>query len=328
MRAPFTPRPEILDIYWSYAAERQAIFERRLAGISSPWTSDPILATYKFCNVFRATDRVSQYLIRSVAYRDGECDEDRIFQIVAFRIFSWPDTWERLIRSLGHPPRIADLSSGAFERALDEHHATGEKIFTGAFILCATDVFGRGTKHRNYAALLHHMFVEDDVARRILHATSLRAVFDELHAYPLLGIFMAYQLAIDLNYSSLLSFSENDFTCAGPGALRGIRKVYASVGDATPEEVIHAMVEGQDEAFRSRGLTFHGLFGRPLHAIDCQGLFCEVDKYCRVARPELTSARVRMKAAFRPSLDPHDLFLPPKWGVTISRSPSRPLAVD
>jgi hypothetical protein len=75
------------------------------------------------------------------------------------------------------------------------------------------------------------------------------------------------------------------------------------------------MVEHQEAAFDSLGLPFHGLFGRPLHAIDCQGLFCETDKYCRVARPELSSARKRIKARFQPQSSGIDLFFPPKWGI-------------
>ena len=72
-------------MYWHFASERQAVFERRVADDPFPWTEDPILRDYKFCNVYRATDRVSQYLIRDVCYHDEPCDpEDRIFQIVAF----------------------------------------------------------------------------------------------------------------------------------------------------------------------------------------------------------------------------------------------------
>ena len=40
-----------------------AIFELRADGGPGPWTDDPILQRYKFCNTFRASDRVSQYLI-------------------------------------------------------------------------------------------------------------------------------------------------------------------------------------------------------------------------------------------------------------------------
>lgn len=61
-------RDGVYDLYWTFASRRQAAFEARLAGRSRPWTTDPILQVYKFCNVFRASDRVSQYMIRDVAY--------------------------------------------------------------------------------------------------------------------------------------------------------------------------------------------------------------------------------------------------------------------
>ena len=66
---PCGPRP-IYERYWYFAAERQEIFHNRLLGMPAPWTLDPILANYKFTNAYRASDRVSQYLIRHVIYRD------------------------------------------------------------------------------------------------------------------------------------------------------------------------------------------------------------------------------------------------------------------
>ena len=56
------------DYFWRYAAERQQIYLRRQAGQSAPWTDDPVLSAYRFTNVYRATDRVSQYLISRVQY--------------------------------------------------------------------------------------------------------------------------------------------------------------------------------------------------------------------------------------------------------------------
>jgi len=41
------------------------------------------------------------------------------------------------------------------------------------------------------------------------------------------------------------------------------------------------MVEHRDAEFARFGLSFNGLWGRRLQAIDCQGLFFETDKYCR-----------------------------------------------
>jgi hypothetical protein len=190
--------------------------------------------------------------------------------------------------------------------------------------LCATDAYGQSAKHRNHVELFRHMFLHDQLGARLLDARSLREVYELLHDYPLMGDFMSYQSTIDLNYSALLDFSENDFTQAGPGAMRGIKKVFENLGDYTPAEIVQWMTERQDDEFARLGLPFTGLWGRPLHAIDCQGLFCETDKYCREAAPELASARKRIKARFTPAPEPIRLFFPPKWGIN-DKLPSQPV---
>ena len=55
---------QIYNTYWRFAAERQCVFFRRFEGSPAPWTQDPVMRAYKFTNVYRASDRVSQYLIR------------------------------------------------------------------------------------------------------------------------------------------------------------------------------------------------------------------------------------------------------------------------
>jgi hypothetical protein len=309
-------REGIYELYWIFAARRQEAFELRLTGAPGPWTRDPIIQKFKFCNVYRAADRVSQYLIRNVAYR-ASCDQpqDRIFQIIAFRTFSEPETWECVIRQLGRMPTLDDLSSGEFERALDIAKAERGRLYTGAFILCANKAFGFDEKHRNHVALFKHMFLKHGAAERILSAGSLGEIVSYLGSFPLTGPFMSYQFAIDLNYSPLIAFSENDFTQAGPGALRGIRKAFSDLGAYKPSDIIQMMVERQAEEFKRLDLPFRGLWGRSLHAIDCQGLFCELDKYCREAAPYLPSNRSRIKARFTPSATPIAYFFPPKWGI-------------
>lgn len=310
------PRPQVFDIYWKFAYERQRIFEARVSGVAGPWTADPILREYKFCNVFRAADRVSQYLIRDVCYSsDTASAADRIFQIVAFRTFSNTRTWDDLIEKLGHNPTISDLESGAFENALNEIRSTRGRLYTGAFILCATDAYGRRVKHLNHVELFKDMFVDGRLAEEVLASRSLEEVYGSLHAFPLMGDFMSYQTAIDLNYSDLINFSENDFTQPGPGALRGIKKVFSDIGRMSPSDVVMWMVEHQEEEFERLGLDFGGLWGRPIQAIDAQNLFCETDKYCREAVPALTSSRSRIKSRFKPAGEPMRLFFPPKWGI-------------
>ena len=322
------PRPRIYDLYWYFASERQRMFERRVAGEPGPWTDDPILREFKFCNVFRAADRVSQYMIRDVCYHSEPCtDDDRLFQITAFRTFSKTATWRTVRDILGRYPTLDDLADGAFTSALDQARQRNGGLYTGAFILCATDAYGQSSKHRNHVELFRHMFLHDQLGARLLEAKSLREIYGLLHGYPLMGDFMSYQTTIDLNYCARLDFSENEFTQAGPGALRGIKKCFEDMGDYTPAEIVLWMTDRQDEEFARLGLPFGGLWGRPLHAIDCQGLFCETDKYCREAAPELASARKQIKARFTPTPEPVRLFFPPKWGIN-GQLPGQPVLRD
>src|SRR4051812_48239165 len=187
-RRPPTPRAGVYNLYWYYASQRQAMFERRVAGQPGPWTDDPILSTFKFCNVYRAADRVSQYMIRDVCYHEEDCTpQDRIFQIVAFRTFSKIDTWRSVRAYLGRYPTLDDLADGRFTEALNAAAVANSGLYTGAFILCATDAYGQGRKHLNHVELWRHMFLADDLADRILEAGSLRQIYDLLHGYPLMG---------------------------------------------------------------------------------------------------------------------------------------------
>ena len=160
------------------------------------------------------------------------------------------------------------------------------------------------------------MFRSRGVGARLGRTQSLEEIYAALVEYPTIGPFLGYQIAVDLNYSEHLPFDEDDFTVAGPGAIRGLRKVFRDPGDQTPRQLIMRMVDRQEEEFDRLGLDFPGLFGRRrLHAIDCQGLFCETDKYAREAFPNLKSNRVRIKQEYRRTSEPLPLFFPPKWEV-------------
>lgn len=310
-------RAQVYDAYWWFAAERQQILHRRLAGEAGPWTEDRILSRFRFCNAYRAADRVSQYLISEVIYGSGAAAlgaEDTFARIILFRLFSKEATWEALEAASGGV-RVATVASERLALALDvlrEHQA----IYTAAFILCAHDAYGHASKHRNHLELVCRMFRPRSLGRALARSRSLKDVYEALIDWPMIGPFMGYQLAIDLNYSAHLDFSEDEFTMPGPGAVRGLRKVFADPAGHTPQQLIMRMVDRQEEEFARRGLEFLTLSGRRLHAIDCQGLFCEVDKYSRVAFPQLASNRVRIKQEFRPAGALAPLSYPPKWGLT------------
>ena len=157
-----------------------------------------------------------------------------------------------------------------------------------------------------------------DLPRRLTECESLESVFQLLCSFPTIGPFIGYQFAIDLNYSSLIDFSENDFVKAGPGALDGISKCFSDPGDFMPADIIRYMADEQDRAFEVFAPDFKNLWGRRLHLIDCQNLFCEVSKYSRAVHPEIagSSGRKRIKQLYRPADRPLEApWFPPKWGI-------------
>jgi len=157
----------------------------------------------------------------------------------------------------------------------------------------------------------------DCLAERLAEAGSMSDGFNLLRSYPSIGKFLAYQFITDINYSEAVDFSESEFVAAGPGAREGLRKCFADNGGLTHEDLIHVMMDIQEEEFERLGLDFQSLFGRRLQLIDCQNLFCEVAKYARVRFPRLTppGGRARIKQRFQPAKAIEMPFFPPKWGI-------------
>ncbi|MBN8216736.1 MAG: hypothetical protein J0L75_08830 [Spirochaetes bacterium] len=306
----------VFDTYWRFASERQEMFMRRLIGNIPPWTEDPILRSHRFTNTYRASDRVSQYLIRHVIYEGSQKPEDVFFRTILFKLFNKIETWEALRRAVG-AACWRDFDFDAYATILDRLLDHGQRIYSAAYIM-PSPAFGSPRKHRNHLRLIEYMMA-DDAPRKLMKATTLRAVFELLRSYRSLGDFLAYQFAIDLNYSELTDFSEMEFVVAGPGARDGIRKCFKDTAGLTEAEIIRVMAERADGEFSRLGMKFKNLWGRSLQLIDCQNVFCEVSKYSRVAHPEVEGVfgRTRIKQKFTPHSTPIPQWYPPKWNIKV-----------
>jgi hypothetical protein len=312
----------VFDTYWRFAAARQGVYLRRLAGSPAPWTDDSILRDHRFTNAYRAADRVSQFLIREVIYGDGasQDEEDLVFRILLFKVFNKIGTWQALEDRVG-PVSWRDYDFNSYRCALDELANVGA-IYSPAYVIPPPRL-GGATKRENHLRLVERI-MRDRLPAYASGARALRPVYEQLRSYPSVGPFLAFQFTIDLNYSDLIDAGEDDFVVAGPGARDGIRKCFGPHANGIESDVIKYMAETQEHHFQRLGLPFDGLFGRPLQLIDCQNLFCEVDKYARVAHPETRgiSGRTRIKQKFRPQRDPLTAFFPPRWGLPSTVEPA------
>jgi hypothetical protein len=198
----------VFETYWRFAAERQAIFFRRFEGRPAPWTDDPILKQHKFTNAYRASDRVSQYLIRHVIY-EGDPEPEEMFFALLFKLFNrikleYP---EETVSGI----RYRTFTFSAYDSALSIAIASGKRIYSSAYIMPSGGRIGQSRrKHQMHLKLLERMMA-DGLPRQIQHARSMEEVFGMLRAYPTIGDFLAYQYATDLNYSPLTNFDEMEF---------------------------------------------------------------------------------------------------------------------
>lgn len=308
----------VFDTYWRFAGERQNVFCSRLEGKSAPWTEDPVISVHKFTNAYRASDRVSQYLIRHVIYRDDlpTSPAEVLFRTLLFKLFNKIETWKLLERCFGE----ITFKSYKFERydkVLSDAMKAGGRIYSAAYIMPpGGSAFGHSAKHQNHLRLLERMMA-DCLADQLTGLKKMQTAFELLRSYPTIGDFLAYQFVTDINYSDVTDFSEMDFVIPGPGAKDGLRKCFVDSAGLNEAELIRLMVDNQEREFERLGIHFRSLWGRRLQLIDCQNLFCEVDKYARVAHPEVAgiSGRTRIKQKFSQTGLLEDPWYPPKWGI-------------
>lgn len=309
-------RQEVFDLYWYFACERQNIFWKKINGDPAPWTHDKILQEYKFCNSYRVNDRVSQYLLKNVIYNGNNYNyEDMLFRIILFKLFNKESTWELLSKNFGDI-LLKNFNTKKYSIVLENAISNGTKIYNDAYISCANKAFGYDRKHDNHLALLDKMFNIDKMQDKIIKCNTMQDAFNIIKGYPLIGNFMAYQLVTDINYSAFVNWKENEFTVAGPGSLRGIKKCFIDKGTLTNEDIIKYMYMHQDEEFKRLNLNFKRIGNRPLQLIDCQNIFCELDKYCRQALPDLKSNRTKIKKHYVPKKDKIEYIYPPKWEIS------------
>lgn len=305
---------EAYEYYWKFAVERQNIFYNKL--FEKNLTIDPIFREYKFTNAYRASDRVSQYLIKNVIYKkDNYSLEDTLFRILLFKIFNKIETWKYLESMIGDI-RYDSFDYNLYNNLLNNRMNRGNIIYSNAYMMPSAIKFGQKRKHSNHLLLLDYM-MKDNLLDKVLNTNSLEDLYKLLLSYPSFGKFLAFQYAIDINYSELTDFSENDFIVAGPGALDGISKCFKNFNEYSSEYIIKYMTENQEKEFKKYGLNFKSLWGRELHLIDCQNLFCEISKYTRVALPDILgiAKRTRIKQKFKENKTPIDFFYPPKWNI-------------
>lgn len=286
---PFAP-------LWYWMTERNAIYLRRAGGQPKPWTADPILQSFRFCNVFRELDTVTVWIRENI--RKPYAKHDHLwFMLAIARYINLPDTLQALIEA-GAWPSNPDFRPAMVTEVLDARKSHGEQIYTGAYMIRAESdpkaPWYRWTKQRYIAEIVLGRLWEDRKAIGDYLDTEcdeLAAAWDMLAKAPRYvgwGPFMTYEWVTDLRWTRYLEHAVDTHTWAnaGPGALRGLKRL------EHPEFKLEGPPVKQDDALgRMRQLLrlapkfLPPEFGE-LELRDIEHSLCEVDKYLRVYHGE------------------------------------------
>jgi hypothetical protein len=286
--------------YW--INERHKIYLRRKSGNSGPWTDDPILRDYRFCNVFRELDTVTIWIEENI--RKPYAKHHNLWFLLAMaRNTNWPGTLRQLLRETALPD---EFDYDQWKSIYTGRQANGLKTFGNAYLIT------NGGK-----SMPKEDFVFTHVLKPIWDATragesrdfdelfdpavnggtqySLEQVWKWFRNYNGFGPFIAYEVVTDLRWTRYLRNAPDIMTWAnaGPGALRGLNRLAGRIADAPlRQQTALALMRGLLAVANDVGSPLGNHIPGSLEMRDIEHSLCETDKYLRAktgeGRPKVT----------------------------------------
>jgi len=108
--------------YW--ITERERLRKVKEGGGPKPWTADPLLRDFRWCNVRRMDDRVSRELFERWYPTQSTPGETDLTYALFARLINWPEAVDEVV---GHLDSVRPI--------LLERAARGQKVFTGAYVV-------------------------------------------------------------------------------------------------------------------------------------------------------------------------------------------------
>lgn len=278
-------------IYW--IKQRESVRKKKAAWVARPWTEDPLLRDFRWCNVRRMDDRVSKWLLDNWYVQDGTITTDLTAATLA-RLVNWPDA---LLEITGGE-RFDITYMNAAMHALEKRKVRGDKTFTGAYIV-------PGVPGRSKVESV--MSTVRTVSDAYFDGETMRETWEHLCKFDGIGSFLAGQIAADLAHLNTGRDWTDKATWAplGPGSMRGMNRLMGRPKDARIKqadfEVLLPDLIAELLFDSSKGIAYIWN-DRKLHAMDIQNCLCEFDKYRRLTLKE-GSVRSRYDGKWHPEDD-------------------------
>lgn len=303
------PPSKRLIHFYSFIKRRQERYLARVAHDAERYASlvdDPVLDNWKFTNVYRILDRVTQYELKHVIDDvDGRFDGmlDHMIGIYVFRMFNSIPTWEMLPEEYKYCPskHLTDI-----EAFVEDKRRQGVTIYNNAYMLTPPWTFGCETRTQLFMRTLRNMLADESL-HKVYSSPDLRETFGIFLRQEGFGEFLAYQFALDYSYNHF-DVEYEAFVVPGIGCQRGMRRVWPGLGKELMPGILKCMAKSK---LWIELLTYEGK-ELPLRGNDLQNCFCEYDKYCRVQSQE----KARLKNAFsRKYSQLEEPYIPKAWRI-------------
>lgn len=275
--------------FFEFIYDRQSVWHNRfILKQPRPWTKDDMLNTFKFCNVYRELDKGTQHVIEKVI--DIPISEEaKIFNIIFYRRFNIFNFFGDIIPKPAVPRRF-DFEF--YEKTLDGAIRIGRKVFSEAYMFCGIPMFPH---HRPSDKHVQVLLAMEDLAKgwddfwdKFVSCKSIEQVTNLMQTLPLVGRFLAYQMAVDISYFKKYP-DVNTFVVVGPGAKGGIEHLFGKSKNYENQcRNLHAAQCENWEKLNAKGKTWGSIYynspynkGKTLEISlpNIQNSLCEFRKY-------------------------------------------------
>lgn len=232
---------ENLELFFHLMYERQMIWKRRFINHEeAPWTTDAILANYKFCNLYRELDRSCQWEIRNIIMDKSLDLKNLVWKILVYRTFNNPETFARGLGKWSNGiPDFDDYNIDEFAEHIDSIRADGVNPFTSAYSIAGSIVIGESLDDQYTKTVIPAIHNSLNVLMAIVeNATAPEQIISFLMTIPGVSSFLSHEYYQDFTYipiysdKSFMKFDQNDYTNLGPGSNQGVRLLFPGLKPA------------------------------------------------------------------------------------------------
>ena len=263
-----------VDRFMAFVHEREEIRFRRTSGqVLMPFTEDPILQTYKFCNIRREDDRTTVW-IRENWREPHRDDPDLFFAMVVARFVNKPTT----LAEIGYP---VPWDRVRFLRVMRDISRRGDKPYGPAYMIRADSTAPGKAKPVYQADEMFDPMWRKRKQIRPQPGDTLNAWHMTLGLWHGLASFMGAQIVADMRYVEPLRSASDwmTFAASGPGSRRGLNRLLGRAPRDKWEEDDWRLKLVETQTELNDRMNEWGW--EPLHAQDVQNCLCEWDKYER-----------------------------------------------